>query len=262
MSCHHQDDTNNWIVQYFLDLSSGELYGISIVVALFVYGVIGSFTHCIGMCGPIAIGQMNIRLMNLKKDQLTNWNKLNCSLSISYYLGKAISYGVLASIVKLLAISLNNNELFKKISALLIIFAAFICLQIALRNLIKIKKFNFFKQNPKIFLKFEKLLTNLVKRLSLNPFGIHGLLMGMILGLIPCGLVISAIMIVSAYSDSVLISFSSMFFFGLGTFPGLFIVTYLGQNIMLKTKKYMNIIYAIFMLCNFIILLQFGLKLI
>ena len=137
----------------------------------------------------------------------------------------------------------------------------FILFHHTLIKIVKIKQVSFFNKLLKHFKFLESYVTSIISKLSLNPFGIQGLFMGMILGLIPCGLVISAIMITASYSQNVFISFFSMFCFGLGTFPALFIISYFGQHIMLKATKYLNIVFSIFMLANFFLLLNFAIKL-
>ena len=263
MSCHHHSSSasENALVQYLLDSNVLGIEGLSLTLALLVFGVIGSFTHCVGMCGPIALGQMNIRLMHLDNKQLTNWNKINCALSMPYYLGKAITYGLLALMVKFLSVSLGDNSILRIATAILLITGALICLQIATVKLFSIKLFSRIRSANK-FLKFlEGYVVGAVKKLSLNPFGLQGFFMGMILGLIPCGLVMSSIMIVTSYKSSLLVAFLAMFFFGLGTFPALFALSFFGQNIMLKAKKYLNFIYSVFMFVNFTLLLKFAIKL-
>ena len=261
MTCHHSHESQNVFVQYILDSDILGISGISIICAMFIYGIIGSFTHCVGMCGPIALGQMNMRLMHLKKDQLNNFNKFSCALSLPYYLGKAMTYGILALLAKYLSCSFSDSIIFKNIAGAILIFVAFICLKISVIRIVKMKQISFFNKISKHFKFLESYITSIISKLSLNPFGIQGLFMGMILGLIPCGLVISAIMITASYSQNVFISFFSMFCFGLGTFPALFIVSYFGQHIMLKATKYLNIVFSIFMFANFLLLLNFATKL-
>lgn len=264
MSCHHHSNAtvNNQFVQYLLDSNILDINGLSLILALFVYGVIGSFTHCVGMCGPIALGQMNIRLMHLSSDQLTNWNKLNCALSLPYYFGKAITYGILALLTKFLSASLGDNNYLRIFAAILLAISALTCLQISISKITHIKIFGFLKNPPKLLKFLESRVVRLVKSLSLNPFGLQGFLMGMILGLIPCGLVISSIMLVTAYPSNLFSAFLAMFFFGLGTFPALFMVSFFGQNIMLKAKKYLNLIYSLFMFVNFALLIRFAINLV
>lgn len=263
MSCHHHSSgaSDNALVQYILDSNILGIDGLSLILALFIFGIVGSFTHCVGMCGPIALGQMNIRLMHLDNKQLTNWNKLNCALSLPYYLGKAITYGLLALMVKFLSVSLGDNNALRIAAAILLVIGALICLQIATVKLFSIKLFSRFKSTSKILKFLESYVIGAVKALSLKPFGLQGFFMGMILGLIPCGLVMSSIMIVTSYKSSLLIAFLAMFFFGLGTFPALFALSFFGQNIMLKAKKYLSFIYSVFMFINFVLLLKFAIKL-
>ena len=262
MACHHHShQVDNHVIQYLLETNVFGIHEIWVILALFVYGVIGSFTHCIGMCGPIALGQMNMRIMHLKKDQLNNFNKLNCALSLPYYFGKAFTYGILALITKYLANSLSSNVFLKYIIGVILIISALTCLKLAI---LKFKKFTDIPIKLEIFkyLKFlENFVSNAVQKLSLNPFGFQGFIMGMALGLIPCGLVISAIMITSSYSNNIFAAFLCMFFFGLGTFPALFLISYFGQHVILRFKNYIDIIFSIFMFLNFLLLLNFAIRL-
>ena len=139
MACHHSHESQNVFVQYLLDSDILGISGISIICAMLVYGIIGSFTHCVGMCGPIALGQMNMRLMHLKKDQLNNFNKFSCALSLPYYLGKAITYGILALLAKYLSNSFSDSIIFKNIAGVILIFSALICLKISVIKIVKIK---------------------------------------------------------------------------------------------------------------------------
>lgn len=253
MSCHHHHDqtiveqilSSNFLQQEYL-----------IVIAMLAYGIIGGFTHCIAMCGPIAAGQMSLRLMHLEEKQLTGWNKFKCALSLSYYFGKALTYGMLAVITKLISVSLKDYVFFQYLAFFLLVLAAFVCLQIALTYIKPSFSFRFIK----FFDVITKLATKIISGIKLTPFGWRGLFMGMILGLIPCGLVVSAIMLIIVYSSNLLVAFLSAFSFGIGTLPALFLTCYLGQNLILRLKKYLNIIYAILMIVNFLLLINFSYK--
>ena len=262
MTCHnHSHESHNQTIQYFLEANIFGTTELGVILALFIYGVFGSFTHCIGMCGPIALGQMNIRLMHLKKEQLNNFNKLNCALSLPYYFGKAFTYGILALVTKYLINSLSNNIIFKNIAGIILIISSLVCLRIAISKFKKLKSIFTDHKVLKQVKFLEIFITNFVQKLSLKPFGFQGFIMGLVLGLIPCGLVISAIMITSSYSNNIFTSFLSMFCFGLGTFPALFIISYFGQHIILRIKKHLDIVFSIFMFLNFLVLLNFALKL-
>ncbi len=259
MACHHHShQVDNNVIQYLLETNVFGIHEAWVILALFVYGIIGSFTHCIGMCGPIALGQMNMRIMHLKKDQLNNFNKLNCALSLPYYFGKAFTYGILALITKYLADYLSNYIVSNYIAGVILIISSLVCLGLAIS---KFKKFKFMSVNFKVLKYLENFIANLAHKLSLSPFGFQGFIMGMALGLIPCGLVISAIMITSSYSNNIFAAFLCMFFFGLGTFPALFLISYFGQHVILRFKNYIDIIFSIFMFLNFLLLLNFAIKL-
>ena len=164
MACHHSHESKNVFVQYILDSDILGISGISVIFALFIYGVIGSFTHCIGMCGPIALGQMNIRLMHLKKEQLNNLNKLNCALSLPYYFGKAITYGILALLTKYLSTSFSDSIIFKNIAGIILIISALICLKISVIKIVKIKRISYFYAISKYFKFLENYIINIIKK--------------------------------------------------------------------------------------------------
>ena len=223
---------------------------------MLVYGIIGSFTHCVMMCGPIAAGQMSIRLMHLESNQLSNNNKLKCALSYSYYLGKASTYGLITLITYLISSSIKEYYIFRYIAFILVTISAIICLKIALNS---IAPYITQAKLPNPFKKLEAYITNkMMKKFKYSPFGLSGFGMGMFLGFIPCGLVFSAITLIIAFSNNWLVAFLAAFSFGIGTFPALFLVSILGQNIFRKQKIYLNAIYAILMTLNGIILIYFG----
>ena len=265
MSCHHHhaNELENTFIRYILDGGIVDIRDISVIFALFVYGVVASFTHCVGMCGPIAFGQMNMRLMHLNDTKLTNWHKIQSVLSIPYYVGKALTYGVLSIITQLLATSLSKYHVFQYVAGIVLLLSALMCLKIAFKPFIaNISILQKMIKTPKALKFFEKYAVEFINKIHLKPFGLQGLLMGMSLGLIPCGMVVSAILLINIYADNIITAFIAAFCFGLGTFPALFIVSFFGQNLMLRSKKYLSYIYSAFMLINFAVLLRFAIKLI
>jgi sulfite exporter TauE/SafE len=85
---------------------------------------------------------------------------------------------------------------------------------------------------------------------------------GMILGLIPCGLVISSVITAASYSSSGIAAFTLMFLFGLSTIPALFSITYFGSFFLsLKETKIFKLLFSIAMLLNAYYVLGYALKL-
>src|SRR3954467_6037849 len=106
-TCHHHH-------QELIDLGVlSNLDSLALIVTLFLMGLVGSFTHCIGMCGPIAVAQMSLRLINLSDKKVTQKEKLKCAVTVPYYIGKAISYAILGLVVYLFSKQLSEIAFFR-----------------------------------------------------------------------------------------------------------------------------------------------------
>ncbi len=254
--CQAQEQANNQFLDAIFGFAPGSDW--VLLFALFVYGVVGSFTHCVGMCGAIAVSQANMRLMHLKSSELNAKNRIICSMAWTYYLGKAITYALLAFAVKSFSIFLSKFVIARYISFALLMFIALISVKIAFSNLLSIN-IPFLKM-PQFFLVIQKRFYKVIEWLSVKPFGVQGVLMGMMLGMLPCGLVMSSITLAIGYTDNPLFSSLAMFFFGIGTFPALFLLSVIGQFFFSKNQKYLRIIYSILMIVNSAILIRFSLK--
>ena len=245
MSCCSQSIT---IVQYGLNHGS-----LGLLLNLFLTGLVGSFTHCIGMCGPIAISQMSMRLMHLSKNQMNQQNKFLCAASIPYYIGKSISYTVLSVSWFYLVSLASDNQIAKLLGAVIMILSALFFIASAFSI-----NFSFMPQWGST--RVVKVLTNKLTRLasvySNDPFGINGWILGILFGLIPCGLVYAAATTAVSYSKSGLVTGVAMFLFGLGTIPGLFLISYLGESLLIKWHKLFAMIYFLSMLFNAYLLLS------
>ena len=233
---------------------NNSISSIELLVLMFITGLAGSFTHCIGMCGPIALGQMSMRLMHISKDQMNQRNKILCAASIPYYVGKAITYSILAIGWYFLSSLLIKKYIFKVIITSLMIGAAtfFILNALNIHIVFLQKKFSSIPLIKRISLFF----INISNHLKLNLYGLKGWILGMILGLIPCGLVYSSIITSVSYSDSFLIAGISLFLFGMGTIPGLFMISYLGEYVLIKWKNFFSFVYAISLLFNAYLLIN------
>ena len=245
MSCCNQSIT---MIDYGLNHSS-----FGLLINLFITGLVGSFTHCISMCGPIAIGQMSMRLMHLSKDKMSQQNKFLCAASIPYYIGKSISYVVLAISWFYLTSLVSGNQIAKLLGAAIMVLAALFFTASAFSI-----NFSFIPQlnNFKVVKIFTNKLTELAKFYSSNPFGVNGWILGILLGFIPCGLVYASIATAISYSKNALIIGFAMLLFGLGTIPVLFLVAYLGENLLIQWRKLFTITYFFSMLLNAYLLLS------
>lgn len=236
---------------------------VGLLITLFITGLAGSFTHCIGMCGPIAMNQMSIRLMHTPSHSLTEKQKILCAASIPYYMGKAITYSVLVTALMLFVDVVKQFYFLHYLGALLLIFAAIFFLGAAFSNSFSLLQWiPLSKPIVQVLDILQKKLANYTGLLSLNPFGYAGWIMGLILGLLPCGLVYASIATLIANTDSIMIAALGMFMFGIGTIPALFIISYLGEHIIATRKKVFHIFYFVSMIINASLLLKAALKMI
>lgn len=190
---------------------------ISIFLAALLLGFLGSF-HCIGMCGPIAL--------TLPVQHLDGFKKLMGI--ILYNSGRVFTYALLGLIFGVIGMSFN---LFGWQQILSIILGSLLLLFFVASFLQKRIFKNQFIQNRwnKYILHW---LTPLFQKKSLgNVF-----LIGLLNGLLPCGLVYMAIAGALA-TGNLLTSSVFMASFGLGTLPAMIGMSFAGSFISLRMRN-------------------------
>jgi sulfite exporter TauE/SafE len=71
---------------------------LELIFNIIIFGITNSFTHCIGMCGSIAMGQSAMRMIAIIKKPTTLEKIISC-VAWEYYIGKAITYSLLTFII-------------------------------------------------------------------------------------------------------------------------------------------------------------------
>ena len=169
------------------------------IISGFIMGILGSF-HCLGMCGPLvmAVPPRNSNGISVIFDSLT------------YNIGRILTYVVLGSLVGLIGSSISLAGYQRGIS----ITAGVLLLIIVLIP----KKWESSVSNIPLFnivsLVFKKLFGKVIGKKTISSI----FLMGLLNGLLPCGLVYIALT-ASIASGTVAGSAMFMMFFGLGTLP-------------------------------------------
>jgi len=191
-----------------------------VIGSALMLGLIGSF-HCAGMCGPIALA---IPLNN------NSWYSKTLG-SLIYNIGRAITYAIMGFVFGLLGKGLVLAGFQKWVS---IIMGIIMVLSVLFPSLYK----NRFDLNGKAFsfvgnLKIK--LGNLLRKRSYSSL----FLIGLLNGLLPCGLVYMALAGAIATSDA-LSGAMFMFIFGLGTLPMLFLISILGNSLSVKFRTKMT----------------------
>ena len=190
------------------------------IIAAITLCLLGSF-HCVGMCGPIALAI-----------PLNNQSWLTKTMGAALYnIGRAFTYTIMGALFGLVSEGFAMAGFQKWVS---ILMGAIMVLSVIFPSLYK-NRFDFDKKAFSIVGKLKLRLGNLLRKKTFGSLFFIGILNG----LLPCGLVYMAIAGALATGSS----FSGaafMFIFGIGTLPMLFIISILGNSISLKLRKKMT----------------------
>ena len=188
------------------------------IISGLAIGSLGSF-HCIGMCGPIALS------LPVASDA-----KSNAFISIGLYnLGRAITYGALGLLFGLLGSQFRIWGIQQFVSILAgIVLLAFVLFHFKVR----LPGSWFDAYQSKVRLTLQKLMTS---KLSAGSFFMIGLLNG----LLPCGLVYVAIVAALA-TGKIGLGALLMFAFGVGTMPMMAGVMVFGRRISMHHRQVIN----------------------
>ncbi|MFV0530539.1 MAG: sulfite exporter TauE/SafE family protein [Flavobacteriales bacterium] len=182
---------------------------IKIIISALLLGLGGSL-HCLGMCGPIAF---TLSIDKRYKNKLLIQNLL-------YQTGRIVTYSVLGIFSGLVGKSFNIIGLQGKIS----IITGILLIISVLFSLEKIQTTFLFTPINKGVIKLKTKLSHYIKRSNYSSFMIIGLLNG----LLPCGMVYTALT-ASIVAGSVLNSSFFMLLFGVGTIPLMFSAVLIGN---------------------------------
>ncbi len=188
-----------------------------VYISALTLGLLGSF-HCVGMCGPIALA------IPLKTD---SW-LARIFGGVLYNLGRAVTYAVMGAVFGLLGRGLVMSGFQQWIS---VIMGAIMILSVITPSIYK----NRFNADKGVFSFVGKVKMSLGKLFAIRSYGAL-LMIGLLNGLLPCGLVYFAIAGAIATGSSISGSLF-MFIFGLGTLPMLLAISLIGNMITLELRK-------------------------
>lgn len=203
-----------------------------LITAALIMGFAGSF-HCVGMCGPIAFALPLNRTNNLTK-----------SVGILFYnFGRISTYVIIGTLLGVFGKGLKLAGILQYVS---ITIGIVIILSVVLPSLMK--KISF---TSSYYLKFNNWVKAKLGKFLVKKSNTSLLILGLLNGLLPCGLVWVAMVGSIAYGS---ISSGALFmlFFGLGTFPMMFALPYFSSSIsatfrnrMTKAIPYVMIVFGI-----------------
>lgn len=192
----------------------------SILITALVLGLMGSF-HCAGMCGPIAIA------LPLQGNSVSG-KILGGTL---YNLGRTLTYGIMGAIFGLLGQGVAMIGFQQKIS---VIMGSIMILSVLFPALFR----NQYSMEKSWFSFVGRLKSTIGEMFSIRSFS-SLFFIGMLNGLLPCGLVYMAIAGAIGCGELVLGTLY-MIMFGLGTIPMLLGITLAGNMMGLAIRKRIN----------------------
>ncbi len=188
-----------------------------LILAAISLGLLGSF-HCIGMCGPIALA-LPVHQYNSVKKYLA---------ILLYNIGRVTTYSLLGILFGLLGQSFFIGG-FQQILSISIGVILLLSVLISHTQWFHVPHFGF----------MYALINNVKQQLGnlFNKKGLHFLfIIGLLNGLLPCGLVYLGIAGAIA-TGHYLKGAEFMFYFGIGTIPIMYAVAFFGQFISLKFRN-------------------------
>ena len=207
----------------------------------FAIGLVGSF-HCVGMCGPIALALPVVFESNVK-----------LFLSrLLYNLGRVITYAIFGAVLGLFSNRIVVIGLQQYTS---IILGVIIVLYV-----ITPRKYKAKLSSTKIYSSINNSIRKGFNKVTQSKSTTSFLLIGIINGFLPCGLVYVAL--AGALSTGGALSGAIfMAFFGLGTLPIMFITSVAGKYINVGVRRKINKLVPVFAFILGVIFILRGLNL-
>ncbi len=178
------------------------------IITIIIIAFLGSFGHCVGMCGGIVVAYSSTKVKS-------NWSKqLQVFSHLLYSFGRITTYVVLGFVFGYVGGVVTFNNL---TSGILLLTAGCFMILVGLSLSGKIKFLTNLEHSISKSLWYQKSFKALIGSNSLFSF----YLLGMLNGLLPCGFVY-VFAITAASTGSSLWGAFVMLIFGLSTLPALF----------------------------------------
>lgn len=203
-------------------------------------GLIGS-THCIGMCGPLA--------MALPVNTKSKWEKL--FLALTYNLGRVTTYTLLGAGIgagSAFVIPAAWQSSFSISAGILMLLSAVVIFVLQRKKAIQILPDKWIKK-----------VSQLIASRMQSGRNIDVFIIGFLNGLLPCALVYAALVTAFA-SGSVMNSMVFMMFFGFGTLPAMWSILFFSQWITRAIRQRLNSIFPFMYALMGILLIARGLQ--
>ncbi len=198
----------------FFECTPVQIHNAGLIFSLFIGGLVGGWSHCTLMCAPF--------VLSLQQKQL---GRVASVLLLPYHLGRLTTYVFLGCCsYLLLAYAFPVSEFKRILSAAFLVMAALLFWVQAVPVLWRYMPFLMRFHIPISLCSIQTQLSKLHQKQ--NYFTLY--LTGVLLGFIPCGLVMGALLAVSTASSLYQAMFGMMAF-AIGTTPSLIVVAMSGK---------------------------------
>lgn len=224
----------------------------ALMAALFLAGLAGGVTHCAGMCAPFVLAQVAATADSVAAGGMLR--RIAGAALLPYHLGRGIGYAALGAVAGGVAGALARASVPRYLLAALLLMAAMLMLAQASRRLAK-----WLPRAPALALPVG--LMRPLQSLLTAPTGLRGVLLGLALSALPCGMLYGALAGAAA-SGSALGGALAMASFVLGTMPALLGVALLGRLFRRRNGPAMDLAGAILFSVNAVVLTGMALRLV
>lgn len=221
---------------------------------LFAAGLMGGFTHCAGMCGPIVLAQVGARLEKVPARAMTEWHRLTGAALLSYHFGRATTYAGLGALAGLAAGRIGEMPGLRPLSAILLLAAALSMLAMALPGLRRLLKGPKDAAPP-----WAGALLALAAPLLSATGALKGYALGLLLGFLPCGMLYAAL-VAAAAAGGAWQGGLAMAAFAAGTMPPLIGIGLAGHMAGARFRKLAAWLVPLLLILNAGILAMLALK--
>jgi len=214
------------------------------ILTIMSIAFLGSFGHCIGMCGGIVLAYSSIKID-------PNSSKVSQGVAhLLYSFGRVFTYTLLGALFGALGgVALFSNNA----NGALLIFAGVVMVLAGLSLMGKIKFLTLIEHSFSSSSVYKKAFQSILKSRSNFSF----FLLGMLNGLLPCGFVYFFAITAASTADPLWGAFV-MFIFGISTIPAMFGLGFLTtlasattfRNMMMSLSSIAVILYGVFTIYN------------
>jgi sulfite exporter TauE/SafE len=211
-------------------------------LSLFLAGLAGSLVHCVGMCGPFVLTQVMADADRPRPGAYGEWRRLGGAGLAPYHLGRLTTYTALGAVAGAATALFASTTGFAWLSGTMLALAAVLMVLQALGLALGATA------------PLAGVLAHLTAPLSASHGPAARYALGLVLGLLPCGLLYGALA-AAAGTASALGGAMAMAAFALGTVPALIAVGWAGLIVRRRLRGVTRWIATPLLLANAVLLL-------